>query len=220
MKDNTISTISPKVTSEKRYTRILMLVILILAAITIAALLATRPTANLGFKENSIGQSSNLSSMNEASSQSNKSHLPGHDFGAIYGDYDPMFNTQTKLPLLTYTIAGHLLTRRSELGPLTGSIYDSLPAENSCANQPLITYTIAGVTLARHSDLGILDTSCNSLQAGQNYGAVELASYPVANPCANQPTITYTIAGVTLTRHSDLGILDHTACSALQAMVP
>jgi hypothetical protein len=141
-------------------------------------------------------------------------------------------------PPITYTLAGQTIIRQSELGPLTGTTGNSLGAQQStqgasgielasspgadlCANQPVITYTIAGVTLTRHSDLGILDnTPCNSLQAGQaqqDTGTIELASYPVASPCADQPVITYTIAGVTLTRHSDLGILDNIPCNSLQA---
>jgi hypothetical protein len=288
MNIKSLSTLSIIATPSMSHMMKIFLIAMLLAGLTMAC--TSTSQASISDITNQV-QPSNPISLAESANNPHPTHSPGHDYGAIDSSAYPRINQLvTQMPFvtwiggqmvirrsemgpltnnydnniqayeaaqnlsilstgsnadipvppiqppITYTIAGQEMIRHSELGPLTGTTSNSLPTEgsadnasaielassqveNSCANQPLITYTIAGVTLTRHSDLGILDNApCNSLQVDQtglNSGVVELASYSVANPCANQPLITYTIAGVTLTRHSDLGILDNPTCNSL-----
>ncbi len=223
MNTNSLPTIYHKVASEKRYTIILMLIILILAGLTIIGLLANKPATIPSLTNNSTGQSS-------------KGHLPGHDFGAIYSGQDPLANSNLNIPRFSYTVGGQLVSRSSELGPLTGYTYDILPADQgsevsgaiSVASSPiiaspLITYTIAGQTMVRDSELGPLtgytEDALLASSVGQNAIGAEAIPALDISQCTVQLTITYTIAGQTITRHSELGPLADSNCIAFLASI-
>jgi hypothetical protein len=145
------------------------------------------------------------------------------DMGPLTGD--PDMTLPDIQPRITYNIDGQTLVRHSELGPLTGTTSNASQALTTrCVLQPPISYTIAGWILVRHSDLGILaDTTCNSFlatRAPAGTSSIEPISNRIANNCVMQPPITYTIAGHTITRRSELGPLADSNCSSLLASAP
>ncbi len=159
------------------------------------------------------------------------SHGTGHDYGAIYGSVDPGLKPLVTPPPFIVNINGQWVVRRSELGPLTQPVEQSVTASqtsgvklisdlasSSIACQSPVTYTIAGVTLTRCSEQGPL--SGRPSAAGQKSASLVLVSDPLKAKCAVQPTLTYSIAGVTSIRRSELGPLTDPAISSSQACVP
>jgi len=98
---------------------------------------------------------------------------------------------------ITYTVNGYTVVRRSELGPLTGTV------------------TNAVVDL-------VPITGNNPVQAtgpGHDYGAIgNVSDLPVSVSPAS--TFNYTIHGITVVRRSELGPLTGTAYSPLPRVGP
>ncbi len=173
MNNTTVTTQSPKLASEKRYTRILLLIVLILAGISIVALISNKPSETTTSTVGSIPLP-------------NSSRLPGHNFGAIYGEVDPGANKWgSQLPFVT-TIAGQTVIRRSELGPLTEIVADP-PKKHG---------------------------------PGHDYGSIGCADDPVAPLENGQTPFSYTVAGVLVTRKSEMGPLTTYADKTVIACLP
>ncbi len=150
----------------------------------------------------------------------------GHDYGAIYGKVDPGLKYLTNLPPFIVNINGQLVVRRSELGPLTQQnekflLSASTPSTDNSACPAPVTYTVAGVTVTRCSELGPLTMPGESASqsAGQVTGSLVFVSATLKGSCSVEPSITYSIAGVTAVRHSELGPLTNPSATS-PACVP
>lgn len=58
-------------------------------------------------------------------------HWPGHDFGAIVNESSLEEYLPAAAPFYYTLYNGNIVKRNSELGPLTGTIYNSLPTRGS-----------------------------------------------------------------------------------------
>ncbi len=216
MLTKSLFTLSAPIVFRIRQTSICLLMLLFLAGLTIACTTKSQATTNDMAMIAAVVPPASSGMENAVANENDE----------IRAASEPITNTCTTQPLITYTIAGQTITRRSELGILAD------PAENlrvcqesqttnqitsasdiitsTCDTQPLITYTIAGQTITRRSELGILADPTENLQVcqgGQDNSQITSASYTIASTCETQPLITYTIAGQTITRRSELGIL-------------
>jgi hypothetical protein len=101
-----------------------------LAAILVAGLIVAGLSVASAFSrindKISIVQPSGRRPLTTTGDTSQQLLRPGHDFGAIYGSSDLGSSLRVDPPLLAYQVNGQMLVRRSELGPLTGTIDASI----------------------------------------------------------------------------------------------
>ena len=76
---------------------------------------------------NSVVRRSELGPLTGTTYNSATAHGPGHDFGAFGNEIDFVVSLPAARPF-SYMLNGNTIVRRSELGPLTGTVDSSLPA--------------------------------------------------------------------------------------------
>ncbi len=99
----------------------------------------------------------------------------------------------------------------------------SASSTKPCVSEPLFSYTIAGQKIPRRSELGILgnpDDYPPICAKGQNTTKVNDASDADLHLCTDPPLFVWTIAGQTISRRSELGILGNPDCSILLTSTP
>lgn len=122
-----ISTLYCAIEARMRRITIFLVAILLVAGLSMAGLSIQRGLIDKN-NSSSVAQPADSGLIPGVAAKAQLTHLPGHDFGAIYGTVDPGISSPINQPSLTYWIAGQMIVRRSELGPLTYPASISQPA--------------------------------------------------------------------------------------------
>lgn len=103
-----------------------LLATFLVAGLSVAGMSITRAFSRTNNKINLV-QPAELRPLTITVDNTQQSLRPGHDFGAIYGSTTLSSSSQIEAPLLAYWVNGQMVVRRSELGPLTGTVDEPLP---------------------------------------------------------------------------------------------
>lgn len=241
MNTKSLFTRSAQVASRIKYAAKSFLIISLLAGISLAFVPTAQASSNRSAKTNAIVQPYETMLLAETYSDSLPSRGPGRDFGAIdYSAYSFIKQLSIQNPFV-YWYAGQMVVRRSELGPLTDSTSNSIPLHtpghdfdaqgfasipnvNLRASRLPFEYKISGRLVTRFAEFGNLadpaDISLLENALGQYLGYVSNASDPDMSQCTPRLPISYTIAGQTVIRHSELGPLAGPLCSPFLTNTP
>jgi hypothetical protein len=142
----------------------------ILAGLTVACATTTSETLNKPVDKNAVAQASNVLPQQEPAAISPQTHLPGRNFGDIYGAVDPGASQRADPPSFIYWSNGQMVVRRSGFGPGHdfGSIYGTVDPGASLNTDPV-------------------DVSVPARGPGHDYGAIYGAIYGTVDPGSNLP---------------------------------
>jgi hypothetical protein len=198
-------------TSATRYALKVLLVASILAGFTTACATIAQSVSNDPATGEKAAQQSKLDAQVKSIDSLQPVLKPGHDYGGIYGAVDPgIYRRDHPQPPFIYKVNGQTVVRRSELGPLTdpvensipvfpvrgpgrdyGTIYDNIDPGTIRLDhpQPPIVHWFNGQMVPRRSELGPLtDPVENYIPVfpargpGRDYGAI----YGTVDPGLNQ----------------------------------
>jgi hypothetical protein len=117
MLNTRLSTLYCEITARMRRITIFLLGIVLVAGLSMAGLSIRR--ALIDQNNRSVAQRTDPGLITGVVAKSPTAFMPGHDFGAIYGSVDPGKRSPINPPFITYWVAGQIIVRPSEFGPLT-----------------------------------------------------------------------------------------------------
>jgi hypothetical protein len=202
-----------------------LLIAIVLTVIIMVGICITQNSSYISVNSNSansnsVAQVSNVLPLQEPGAISTQTHLPGHDFGAINGSTDPGLSQRTDPPAFVYWVNGQMVVRRSEFGPLTDPVENSIPAIS--AHEPGRDFGAIFGAIDPGAILSVdpVEVSVPTNAPGHDFGAIYGAVDPGKNLCVDPPPFTYTFNGITIVRRSELGPFTETVDNCLQASVP
>jgi hypothetical protein len=203
-----------------RHTKTMVLTAFILAGLTVACATTKQPISNDPVASKPVAQASNKLPLQEQTAISPQTHLPGHDFGDIYGAIDPGLSQRADPPSFIYWVNGQMVVRRSELGPLTEPADNFFPTIAARGPGHDFGAIYGDVDPDANQSADPVSVSVAALEPGHDFGAIYGAFDPGKSLCIPQPKLTYTFNGITIIRRSELGPLTETVDNCLQTVVP